>query len=90
MDSFTITWYVICQSEAPNDFAASTKLGLISLKQFSSNLAIKGDPATAMEKIAGPIPIDVPQIRRVRGMIAMIRMTNGMERRTLITTLIVS
>ncbi|MNP32528.1 hypothetical protein D3C76_1257140 [compost metagenome] len=90
MDSLTITWKVICQSDAPKDLAASMRLGFTSLKQPSSNLAIRGEPTMVMEKIAAVVPIVVPTTSLVRGMMVIMRIMKGTDRSTLIMALITS
>ncbi len=77
---------MICMSPAPNDFAASTTPGSTSRRLPSIRRATKGVAAMVRGTIEAVLPMEVPAISLVRGIIAIIRMMNGNERSRLTIT----
>src|SRR5579859_7067914 len=70
----------IWRGVAPMASAASISPRSTSRSAASTRRAKNGIAATASGTIAAPVPIEVPTARRVKGMIATIRMMNGVER----------
>src|SRR5579859_3622137 len=81
--SGTNTLATICQGEAPIAWAASIRPGSTSRRLLSARRATKGTAATVSGTMAAVVPIEVPTSRRVSGMMAIIRMMNGVERKAL-------
>src|SRR5579859_503346 len=81
--SGTSTLATICHGEAPIAWAASIRPGSTSRSELSARRATKGTAATVSGTIAAVVPIEVPTRRRVSGMMAIIRMMKGVERKAL-------
>ncbi|MCY1533461.1 hypothetical protein D9M68_687890 [compost metagenome] len=71
--------------DAPMARAAVISPGSTSRMAFSAIRAMNGMAATDKGTMAAVVPIDVCATKRVNGMIATIRMTNGTERVALMT-----
>ena len=78
--SGTSTLRTICSGVAPIARAASTRPWSTSRIAPSISRAMKGVAATVSGTIAAVVPIEVPAISRVNGMIATTRMMKGVER----------
>ena len=74
------TFRTICSGVAPMARAASVRPGSTSRIALSTIRAMKGAAAIVSGTIAALVPIDVPAMRRVNGMMATTRMMNGVER----------
>ena len=74
------TFTMICRSVAPIDCAASMRPLSTSRRLVSTRRAINGAAAIVNGTIAAAVPMDVPAIRRVKGMIATSKMMKGVER----------
>jgi len=75
-----------CSGVAPMARAASIRPLSTSRMAFSTRRAMKGTAAMVSGTMAAVVPIEVPAISRVNGMIATTRMMNGTERVALTTS----
>jgi hypothetical protein len=78
------TFQIICQREAPMDWAASITPKGTSKREVSVNLAMKTIAAKVKGTITAVDPMDVPTINRVKGITKTINMGNGIDRVALI------
>ena len=85
MDSGRSTRVTICSGVAPMESAASMRPCGTSRSEVSTCRPMNGTEAMTSGTIAAVVPIAEPTMRRVSGMIATIRMMNGMERIALTT-----
>ena len=76
--SSTLT--MICQVEAPMDWAASTTPPSTSSREASMSLATKGAAAMTRGTTVALLPMVVPTRKRVKGMTAIIRIRKGKDR----------
>ena len=79
-DSGSITFQMICTGLAPMDWAASITPRSTSNSEDSMTRAINGAAVIVSGTIAAVVPIEEPTIMRVKGIMATIRMINGVER----------
>ena len=75
--SFNITLKTIWKSDAPKDFAASITPLSTSLSDDSIILATKGAAAKVNGTMAASLPMEVPTIALVNGIINTIKIING-------------
>ena len=85
MASGKSTRRMICRGVAPMESAASTMPSGTSFNEVSTCRPINGIEARTSGTMAAVVPMDVPTMTRVNGMIATIKMMNGMERIALTT-----
>ena len=85
MDSGSSTRVMICIGVAPIASAASIRPCGTTRSEVSTCRPMKGTEAMTSGTIAAVVPIAEPTMRRVSGMIATIRIINGMERTALTT-----
>ena len=71
---------MIWKGVAPMDSAASTRPKSTSRMDVSTRRLRKGMATMVKGTQAAVVPMDVPAMRRVSGMMATMRMMNGMER----------
>ena len=76
---------MICTGVAPIESAASTRPYGTSVRLVSTCRPMNGMAAMTSGTIAAVVPIALPTTRRVNGMMATMRMMNGMERTALTT-----
>ena len=76
---------MICMGVAPIESAASISPCGTSRSEVSTCRPMKGTEAMTSGTIAAVVPIAEPTMKRVSGMMATIRMMNGMERTALTT-----
>src|SRR4051794_32750673 len=79
--TFQMTW----KRFAPIDSAASITPRLTSSNVDSTNLAKYGIQLIVIGTMAAFVPIEVPTINLVKGIIAIVRIKNGKERTKLTT-----
>ena len=79
------TFEIICAGVAPIASAASTKPAGTSFSEVSTCRPINGIDATTSGTIAAVVPIALPTRNLVSGIIATIKIMNGIERTALTT-----
>ncbi len=77
------TFQMIWKGEAPTDWAASMTPGSTSSSEDSMIRAIYGAAEIVSGTMAAVVPMEVPTMIRVSGMMATIRMMKGVERTAL-------
>ena len=77
------TLLIICQVLAPMDKAASISPQSSSFKEDSTKRATKGIAASVNGTIEATVPIEVPTIKRVKGIASISSIIKGMERAAL-------
>ena len=82
-DSGSMTFQMICQGLAPIDWAISMTPGSISSMDDSMIRATKGAHVMVRGTMAAVVPMEEPTTRRVKGMMATMRIMKGTDRMAL-------